>query len=281
MAKANFQVLPCSDARIQAVEAHGGQSFSRHTHEQFGIGLVSRGAQKSFSGSGMVEAMAGDLITVNPNEVQDGAPLGDAGRSWKMLYLAPDFAAELLRDAGADGSAYAAARASALEFNAPVLRDAALAAAFEHAYAAATAALPGARLAAEQNLLDLLARTLLRRRAASAGPAVETSAVQPTVVAQTMMQDDPLADWSLAELAAACGMSRFQLVRSFSRNTGFTPHAYLLHRRILLARQMIAGGMPLADAAAASGFADQSHMTRVFVRKYGIAPGAFAISFKT
>jgi AraC-like DNA-binding protein len=39
--------------------------------------------------------------------------------------------------------------------------------------------------------------------------------------------------------------------------------------------------MALADAAAASGFADQSHMTRVFTRKYGVSPGAFAISFKT
>jgi AraC-like DNA-binding protein len=76
-------------------------------------------------------------------------------------------------------------------------------------------------------------------------------------------------------------LSRFQLVRSFSRNTGFTPHAFLLHRRILLARRLIAGGMALADAAAASGFADQSHMTRVFTRKYGVSPGAFAISFKT
>lgn len=96
-----------------------------------------------------------------------------------------------------------------------------------------------------------------------------------------MMEDDPLSDWSLSELADACGLSRFQLVRSFARNTGFTPHAFLLHRRILLARRLIAGGMALADAAAASGFADQSHMTRVFTRKYGVAPGAFAISFKT
>jgi quercetin dioxygenase-like cupin family protein len=102
MAKSDFQVVPCGDARIHAVEAHSGQSFSRHTHEQFGIGLVTQGAQKSFSGCGMVEAGAGDLITVNPNEVHDGMPLGDAGRSWKMLYLEPALAAELLRDASGD-----------------------------------------------------------------------------------------------------------------------------------------------------------------------------------
>jgi len=264
MAKANFQVLPCGDARIQAVEAHSSQSFSRHTHEQFGIGLLTHGASKSFSGCGMVEACAGNVITVNPNEVHDGAPLGDGGRSWKMLYLEPSFAAELLRD-GDTGIGGAS-----LEFSAPVLRDAGLAAKFERAYATATSGLPGARLAAEHHLLDLMAQTLLRRRAAAARAAA------PTAIAQSMIEDDPLSDWSLSELADACGLSRFQLVRSFARNTGFTPHAFLLHRRILLARRLIAGGMALADAAAASGFADQSHMTRVFTHKYGIAPGAFA-----
>ncbi|WP_431476536.1 AraC family transcriptional regulator [Massilia eburnea] len=268
MAKANFQVLPCGDARIQAVEAHSSQSFSRHTHEQFGIGLLMQGGSKSFSSCGMVEAGPGDVITVNPNEVHDGAPLGDGGRSWKMLYLEPGFAADLLREAdvGAGGAS--------LEFRAPVLQDACLAVGFMRAYTAATSALPAARLAAEHHLLDLMARTLLRRRAAPAPTPA------PTAVAQSMMEDDPLSDWSLSELADACSLSRFQLVRSFSRNTGFTPHAYLLHRRILLARRLIACGMALAEAAAASGFADQSHMTRVFTRKYGVAPGAFAISFK-
>ncbi|MYN00634.1 helix-turn-helix domain-containing protein [Pseudoduganella sp. DS3] len=275
MAKTSFQVLLCGDARIKAVDAHSVQTFSRHTHEQFGIGLVTRGAQKSFSCRGMVEAGAGDLITVNPNEVHDGAPLGDAGRSWKMLYLEPGLAAELLRDGCGDNAGAGVTAPGALEFHAPVLRDAALAAAFVRAYDSAISTLPGARLAAEQHLLDLLAKALLRHRYAKA------RSVAPTSAAQSMMLDDPLSDWSLAELAQACGMSRFQLVRAFARNTGFTPHAYLVHRRILLARQLIAGGTPLAEAAAASGFADQSHMTRVFVRKYGISPGAFAISFKT
>lgn len=48
-------------------------------HDQFGIGLVERGAQKSLSGRGMVEAEAGHVITVNPGEVHDGIPLGEGG----------------------------------------------------------------------------------------------------------------------------------------------------------------------------------------------------------
>ncbi|MBW8791892.1 MAG: AraC family ligand binding domain-containing protein, partial [Rhizobium leguminosarum] len=69
MAKNQFRMLRSALSGIEAVEAETHHSFSRHTHEQFGIGLISAGAQSSLSGRGMVEAEAGDIITVNPNEV--------------------------------------------------------------------------------------------------------------------------------------------------------------------------------------------------------------------
>lgn len=80
----------------------------------------------------------------------------------------------------------------------------------------------------------------------------------------------------LDDLAAIGGVSQFQLLRGFSRMTGLTPHAYLVQRRLQKARKLIANGVPLADAAHAAGFADQSHMTRLFVRTYGMSPGVYA-----
>lgn len=50
--------------------------FGKHTHEQFGVGLILRGAQKSASQCGVVEATAGDIITVNPEEVHEVPPWG-------------------------------------------------------------------------------------------------------------------------------------------------------------------------------------------------------------
>jgi AraC-like DNA-binding protein len=49
-----------------------------------------------------------------------------------------------------------------------------------------------------------------------------------------------------------------------------------MQRRIHHARHLIDGGARLAEAAADSGFSDQSHMTRLFVRSFGMAPGAYA-----
>ncbi|WP_429861193.1 helix-turn-helix domain-containing protein, partial [Achromobacter ruhlandii] len=64
--------------------------------------------------------------------------------------------------------------------------------------------------------------------------------------------------------------------RAFSRATGMTPHAYQMQRRLLLARRLLRQGMALADAAAAAGFADHSHMTRPFSRATGVPPGRSA-----
>ncbi|MCT6838643.1 MAG: AraC family ligand binding domain-containing protein, partial [Bifidobacteriales bacterium] len=64
MMKGQFRIMRCTTAGVDAVAAATRHSFSRHTHEQYGIGVIHQGAQKSLSGRGMVEAGPGDMITV-------------------------------------------------------------------------------------------------------------------------------------------------------------------------------------------------------------------------
>lgn len=71
------------------------------------------------------------------------------------------------------------------------------------------------------------------------------------------------------------GLSRYQVLRRFEKVYGLPPHAWLVSHRAEYALRLIRGGETLADAATASGFADQSHMTRAFVRHYGFTPGAW------
>ena len=98
--------------------------------------------------------------------------------------------------------------------------------------------------------------------------------------ARGRIDDAPAETFTLVELADLCGLSRFQFLRSFARATGLTPHAYLIQRRVDLARRLVANGTPLAEAAAESGFFDQSHMTRHFTRVLGISPGAYAAAMR-
>lgn len=257
-------------AGVQAVAARSRHAFARHTHDQFGIGVMRQGAQVSHSGRGQVRAGPGHVITVNPGEVHDGAPIGDTPRAWQMLYLDPDVVAQAANDLAKDGYAGAC-----YEFEHPAQHQPALArdvlALYSHAIGAA------APLACDALLLRILVQARGdggRWRVAAAGPGMPAGIRH----ARSLIDDAPADTLSLADLAAACGLSRYQTLRAFARATGMTPHAYQIQRRLLLARQLIRRGMTLADAAAASGFADQSHMTRLFVRTYGVSPGCYAMA---
>lgn len=255
----------CGMKGVEAVAADTAHAFGRHTHDQYGMGIVLRGAQKSLSGRGIVEAKAGDIITVNPGEVHDGTPLGDGGREWRMLYFDPATLVGTMEDLteGAAGDA---------ELAHPVMCDPMSASRFISLFRAMTDPQGGySEIEARENLLLLLARLINKsnhRPTRGAPRGVE--------LARTRIDDDPSEPISLNELAGLSGVSQFQLVRGFSKATGLTPHAYLVQRRLQRARRLIAAGVPLVDVAQASGFADQSHMTRLFVRTYGVSPGLYA-----
>jgi AraC-like DNA-binding protein len=265
MSRGRFSIVRSHAAGVLPVVAESAHAFSRHTHDQFGVGVIESGAQKSRSGRGPVEAGPGDVITVNPGEVHDGAPIGHAGRRWRMLYLDAPRVVEsaCFVDAFAGGG---------YEFECPVIGDSRTAVAFDRLFAAVTSDDPVAPLAAESLLLELLVALRAPRAGAQRIAGVPDSLARAT----SLIDDDPSAAVTLADLAAVSGLDRFQVLRSFARATGMTPHAYLVQRRIDMARRLIASGRALAEAAVASGFADQSHMTRIFVRKYGISPGAYA-----
>lgn len=82
-------------------------------------------------------------------------------------------------------------------------------------------------------------------------------------------------DIRLADLAEAAGCTQFHLIRLFRTHLGMPPHAYLLQLRLEHARRLISKGIRISDAALDSGFADQSHLTRAFKRRYGLTPSAF------
>jgi AraC-like DNA-binding protein len=254
-------MLRCGMSGVAAVAAETRHVFPRHTHDQFGIGVIHQGAQKSLSGRGMVEAGPGDAITVNPGEVHDGTPIGDMGRAWRILYFDPWVIAEAVED-------MSEGRTRDFEFMHPVISDGRITDRFSALYSAMTKG--GTALRREEMLFILM--SALRPRENPTGQAIPDA----IAAARGMIDDEPQLSVTLADLAEASDLSKFQLLRGFVRVTGFTPHAYLVQRRIDLARRLIARHMPLAEAAFASGFADQSHMTRIFVRKYGVSPRAYA-----
>jgi AraC-like DNA-binding protein len=198
---------------------------------------------------------------VNPGEMHDGMPMDGVPRGWRILYLDPALVAREIADETTDGELIAR----------PVARDLRLARDVVRLFAELERPAQDG-LAAEESLQRCLMCILCRHgvhgpRAPCASP--------PVMKAIRRLDSAPEVPTSLAELAALSGVSRFQLLRGFAREVGTTPHAYLVQRRVRFVRQLLAAGRSPADAAVMAGFADQSHMTRAFVRQLGITPGRY------
>lgn len=82
--------------------------------------------------------------------------------------------------------------------------------------------------------------------------------------------DEPM---NIVTLAKVSSHSPFHFTRMFAQSVGMTPHQYVVRLRLQRAFQLIRESrVGLAHIAAATGFADQAHMSRWFRRVYGVAP---------
>ncbi|WP_167160488.1 AraC family transcriptional regulator [Streptomyces sp. MBT27] len=81
---------------------------------------------------------------------------------------------------------------------------------------------------------------------------------------------------TLEEAAGLVHAHPTHLVRAFTAEFGIAPHQYLTARRVDRARGLLLEGRPPSEVARATGFYDQSHLTRHFKRVVGTAPGRYA-----
>jgi AraC-like DNA-binding protein len=112
-----------------------------------------------------------------------------------------------------------------------------------------------------------------RQAVSSGGPKV-TLARARDILHSSYREPVTLEDLRLASGAT----TKQQLIRSFKAAFGLTPHRYLTHLRLGLARQLLRCGHDCREAAHAVGFYDQSQMNRHFLRHYRTTPGAYAKS---
>src|SRR3546814_7821523 len=89
-----------------------------------------------------------------------------------------------------------------------------------------------------------------------------------------LCSSDPCTGFvTLDKLEAATGRDRWSLSHDFRTFYGTSPYRYLTMRRLDTVRRTLFAGTSLAHAAASAGFADQSHMTRHFLKTFGLTPG--------
>lgn len=243
--------------QMERIEAYfQGHGFEMHRHDTYAIGRTLSGVQSFHYGREMVNNLPGQTMVLHPDEPHDGHAGSEEGFRYRMFYLEPAVIQQILGGkplpfikggVSCDPRLFAATQVLLRDLDTPLdplEMDDAL---YDLAMALQDAA--GVRKG----------RQVINYAAAQRARELLMASLQEGV--------------TLEALERASDTDRWRLSRDFRLLFGTSPYRYLTLRRLDLVRQAIALGMSLTDASAMAGFADQSHMTRHFVKAYGQSPG--------
>ena len=249
---------------VEAMHAHfTSHVYHRHSHESYSFGVTETGAQAFTCRHGRHVSGPGMVMAFNPDDPHDGHAAGDAGFTYRMVHIWPEFFASLI----------GAPRPLPL-FRSPVLDDPVTARSLRGLHIALTG--PASELERYERLAAS-ARLLVRHASARVRPPdPRGSDARVAARVRELIHDRYAAqDLTTGDLAAAAGCSRYAAYRAFRQAYGLAPSDYQRQLRVRAARQLLARDVPPSVAAAEAGFADQAHLTRWFRRYYGVTPGAY------
>ncbi|OBK37801.1 AraC family transcriptional regulator [Mycobacterium sp. 1165196.3] len=228
--------------------------FVPHSHSEYAVAAIERGVEAVRYRGGTEHAPAGSLLLLDADTIHAGRPAAVDGWDYRVFYLPPALLEEL------------AGHRPTFPVSTP--HDPRLADRLVRLHRRPNQQTLAAREEFEAVCTEILTRyarcTIPRQPPLAVGKVLRHLAAD--------LQRTPTLD----ELATVAGLPRFQLLRAFRRETGVTPHRYLLQLRLRCAQQLLTAGHAVAYAAAQSGFYDQAHLHRHFRHTFAATPGRFA-----
>jgi AraC-like DNA-binding protein/quercetin dioxygenase-like cupin family protein len=237
---------------IAQVFHEAGARYARHAHERAYLAFVQQGSHQDQVGRESEVAQSATVV-VMPSGVAHANRIGGDGARMLLVTLEPTLR-ELAR----------------LPARWRVLRGGPVARVFVRLRQTLALAAESERATIEELLLELVDVVAETREPVSEGV---TTCVR---AARTVLNDSAFEPFLLRDVARATRVDAAYLSRAFRRAEGCTMGEYRRRLRARKAAVLLAKGrMPIAEVAFITGFADQSHLSRVFKTEFGVTPLRF------
>ena len=253
---------------VPGIELRSGvavkEPYPRHWHEEYQFCLIQAGGGELVYRGSRHDTPQTSLFIVHPGEVHSNHT--QTGCSFRTMYVDP----ELIRRTVCD----VAGRTQGLPFFPdPMVLDPEITAVYQSLHLS----FENGGTTLERESLGLHFLMQLLQRCAQDGLRLKPAGREPRTVQKVReyIVEFHASNISLSELARLANVSPFHLTRVFAKEIGMPPHAFQTQVRIAQAKKLIRSGLPLADVAAVTGFADQSHFIRHFKRLLKITPGEY------
>ncbi|MBV8836793.1 MAG: AraC family transcriptional regulator [Alphaproteobacteria bacterium] len=242
---------------IERLEARfGREGFALHRHDTYAIGVTMSGIQSFRYRGAQRYCRPRQCHILHPDEPHDGSSATASGFGYRILYVDPSLVQQALGGRPlpfvADPVAAIPAAHARLLLRAWDIDDALDDVDHAELVVGIADALRTLSSNSQEPPRPLPLRALQRVRDA--------------------IMAEPARRYAAGCLEDVAGLDRWTLARDFRAAYGTSPRAFRTMRQLDRARHLITAGRSLAEAAVAAGFCDQSHMSRMFKRAYGLTP---------
>jgi AraC-like DNA-binding protein len=237
-----------------------GRGFSRHRHDTYAIGVTLSGVQTFWYRGAQRYCLPRQCHILHPDEIHDGSPATEIGFGYRIAYVDPSLIQKALGG-------------KPLPFVPDPIVD-------------LTPAQQGLlrRIWEMNDEIDDLGQAEITVDVADALEMASTAYMRSQrmlpIKSLQRVRDTiaaaPASPRTAKDLEGLTGLDRWTLARDFRAAFGTSPSRFRTMRQLDQVRRLVKSGVPLAEAALEAGFSDQSHMSRMFKRAFGLTPARWA-----
>lgn len=237
------------------------QKFPNHFHEYYVIGFIEKGQRLLSCKNTEYTIEPGDLLLFNPHDNHACEQIDGKTLDYRCINIQPENMSKAIFEI--TGKEYLP------HFTPQVVFHSELVAVLRELH---QMIIEEEKAFRKEEIYFFLLEQLVEEYTEQQAPAGRTEQSMEVKAICEFIEEHYKESITLADLCKLTGLSKYYLLRSFTRQKGISPYSYLETIRIDKAKKMLEQGLPPIEAALQTGFVDQSHFSNFFKKFIGLTP---------
>ncbi|MBR0596842.1 helix-turn-helix domain-containing protein [Sinanaerobacter chloroacetimidivorans] len=258
------------DLNIDAYHFEGiMQKFPNHFHDYYVIGFIEKGSRYLLCNQQEYQVNSGDVVIFHPRDTHTCEPVSGKTLDYRCINIQPETMRQSVMEITGEETLP--------RFTQNVIYHSEIASSLRELH---LMIMEGERDFKKEERYYFLLEQLITEYADPFAYSISqnSAAAEPSTIVRSLceyLEKNYAKTISLSDLSSLAGLSKYHLLRSFTKEMGISPYCYLETVRIENAKKLLEKDMPSIEVAYQTGFSDQSHFTNYFKRLIGITPNQY------
>jgi len=259
-----------TELRVEAYHFQGiMQKFPNHFHEYYVLGFIEEGNRFLSCKNREYTVVPGDLVLFNPGDNHTCEQVDGKTLDYRCINIQPEVMAKAVLEI--------TGKEKLPHFTTTVVFRSEFSSQIKELH---SIIMEEERDFRKEELFLLLLEQLMAEHTAEV-PSAKLEQSSQVMTVCSFLERNYRESITLDQLSDIAGLSKYYLLRSFTKQMGISPYRYLETIRVDKAKKLLEQGVLPIDAALQTGFSDQSHFSNFFKKLIGLTPKQYQGIYKT